>query len=334
MMPRVSVVIPSYNHARYVSEAIGSVLNQTEADLELIVVDDGSTDQSLQIIHTFPDRRLRVIAQTNQGAAAAINRGLRESSGHYLAILNSDDVYDPQRLEKLSAKLEADPSVGLLGSHIEVVDSNGKSLGVKHGYLDLSPWPLEAPERSFRAGSDLRAALLTENYFATSSNFVFSRDWFTRTGEFRNLRYTHDWDFALRVAHITQVALLPEPLMQYRVHAANTIRENHAAMIFEICWCLAAHLPHSEAWQSSVSSVEAEYLDRLLHSIYTFNCDRILNVLLTMRIADNPTLALQLLERDNPCRTACMQYITQHSTRHQQGQRFTSIVTAAMRRFR
>ena len=184
-MAEVSVVIPSYNHAAYIREAVESVLSQSLADLELIVVDDGSQDDSLDILAGISDRRLRLYQQANQGAHAAINRGLHLASGDYLAVLNSDDAYHPQRLEKLVGLLKADPEISLAGSHIQLVDQAGRPLGVKHGYLDCEPWLLDDPQRSFRAGDDLRAALLTENYFATTSNFVFARGWFERLGDFR-----------------------------------------------------------------------------------------------------------------------------------------------------
>ncbi len=102
---------------------------------------------------------------------------------------------------------------------------------------------LEKPERSFRAGNDLAEALLTENYLGTSSNFVFSRGCYQEVGEFRPLRYMHDWDFALRLARVAPLCLLPEPLLRYRVHPQNTIRQDQPAMIFELCWILAVHYP-------------------------------------------------------------------------------------------
>jgi glycosyltransferase involved in cell wall biosynthesis len=176
-MPEFSVVIPSYNHAAYLGEAVASVLAQTFTDLELIVVDDGSTDNSLEVLSGFKDARMRILSQPNQGAHAAINRGLREAAGVYLAILNSDDQYSPPRLAKAIAVLKSDRQIGLAGSYIEIIDQDGKNLGVKHGYADASPWVLEAPERSFRAGNDLHKALLTENYWSTTSNFVFTRAW-------------------------------------------------------------------------------------------------------------------------------------------------------------
>jgi glycosyltransferase involved in cell wall biosynthesis len=116
-VPEFSVVIPSYNHASYLAEAVNSVLNQSLSDLELIVVDDGSTDQSLVVLSGFKDPRLRIFQQDNQGAHAAINRGLREACGKYLAILNSDDVYHPQRLERADSVLTTQPELGLVGSY-------------------------------------------------------------------------------------------------------------------------------------------------------------------------------------------------------------------------
>ena len=308
-MPEASVIIPAYNHAGYIAEAVHSVLDQIQPDLELIVVDDGSTDDTLDVLAAISDPRMRVITQPNRGAHAAINRGLAQASGRFLAILNSDDAYHPNRLQQMLAELEADPSLGLAGSFIEVVDSQGQPLGVKHGYKDLEPWALEAPQQSFRAGDDLRAALLTENYWSTTSNFVFRRDWFERAGEFRPLRYTHDWDFALRMARLAPLSLLPQPLLRYRVHESNTIRENRAAMVFELCWCLAVHLPgHIEdTWFGGAAMAERQ--DQLLHSIYVYGFDRVLAVMLLQRLAERPDLALQLLEPDDPGRAKYLDYI-------------------------
>jgi len=314
-MPKVSVVIPSYNHAAYVGDAVASVLNQSESDLELIVVDDGSSDHTLDILHAVTDPRLRVVPQANQGAHAAINRGLREAVGRYLAILDSDDTYHPNRLEKALEILETEPDAGLIGSHIEIVDGENRTLGIKHGYRDCSPWLLRFPQRSFRAGQDLRAALLTENYWSTTSNFVFRRTTYGRAGEFRPLHYAHDWDFALRMARLTRLVILPEPLVRYRVHETNTIRTNPPAMIFEICWCLAVHLPQHirDPWFAEVPFETRA--DQLLHSMYAFGMERVLAFLLLQGLADNPGTAFRLLEAGNPIRALCMEWITEELER-------------------
>lgn len=309
-MPEVSVVIPSYNHEAYIAEAVNSVLEQTIKDLELIVVDDGSTDRSLDILAAISDPRMRVISQENQGAHAAINRGLGEASGEYLAILNSDDSYHPQRLETIIAALKARPQAGFAGSYIQIIDSQGSDLGVKHGYQDNHPWLLQFPELSFRAGDDLQAALLTENFWSTTSNFVFNRMVYQQTGQFRPLRYAHDWDYALRISQNTRMFLLPEPLVRYRVHPRNTIRENQAAMIFEICWVLAVHLPQHMADETFINTHPiAQRVEQLLNSIYTYGMESVLSVMLVQRLYDNLDLALQLLDPNDPIRQSYLDFI-------------------------
>lgn len=308
-MPKVSVIIPSYNHAQFIARAVDSVLSQAEADFELIIVDDGSTDASLSVLAGYTDPRMQVIKQSNQGAPVAINRGLRAASGQFIAILNSDDEYYPDRLKKLIAVLESDREIGLVGSYIEVIDPHNKTLGIKHGYMDLEPWLLEEPKRSFRNGQDLHEALLTENYLATTSNYVFRQEWVESLEGFRNLRYTHDWDFGLRLARLGKLFLLPEPLLRYRIHSRNTIRENQAAMIFEICWCLAVHLPKYIATDRFGELTADRRVDQLLHSIYTYGLDRVLSVMLLQNLSERTDLALQLLEPDNPCRLQYLEFI-------------------------
>jgi glycosyltransferase involved in cell wall biosynthesis len=309
-MPKTSVIMPAFNHAAFIAEAVESVFSQTEKDLELIVVDDGSTDNTLEILSKYRDRRLKVISQSNQGAHSAINHGLDEAAGDFFSILNSDDIYHPHRLEKAIARLEKNPQLSLIGSYIQIIDANKRDLGIKHGYFDCSPWLLEAPELSFRAGSDLRAALLTENYLSTTSNYVFTPKVLDEAGRFRPLRYTHDWDFALRVARHGQIALIQEPLLSYRVHPGNTIRENQAAMIFEICWCLAVNLPFHIADTAFFNERPLDIrIDQLIHSIYVFGADRVLSLMLLQRLDEDLDEAMRLLESDNPVRKRYLRFI-------------------------
>jgi len=308
---KISVVIPAYNHGRFVGEAVRSVLAQTMADLELVVVDDGSTDDTLAVVEAIRDPRLRVIAQRNGGTHAAINTGLRAAGAPLLAILNSDDAYDSERLARALAVLESEPDVALVGSHIEVIDAAGAPIAVKRGWADLEPWSLEAPARSFRSGTDPHAALLTENYWSTSSNFVFRRAHLERVGAIRPLRYVHDWDFALRLALAGRLVLLDQPLLRYRVHERNTIREDQVAMVFEICWCLAMHLPRhlSAPWFAALDPRVG--IERLLHSIHTLGCDRVLAVLLAHRVADDPDAAVAWLAEGDARRAACLDFIAE-----------------------
>jgi len=317
-MSNISVVIPSFNHAPFIQQAVESVLQQTETNLELIVVDDGSTDESMNILSTFSDPRMHVIQQENQGAHSAINLGLSKSTGKFLAILNSDDTFHPERLEKAITVLEADENIGLVGSFINIINENSNSIGEKRGYQNCEPWILEKPERSFRAGNDLRAALLTENYWSTTSNFVFPRLWYQRVGEFYPLRYTHDWDFALRMASKANLYLIQEPLINYRVHSRNTIREDQATMIFEICWILAINLPSHIIDSEFFGKLTLETrTERLLHSIYVFGCERVLSVMLLQEIHTNPKQALLLLDIANPVREKYLEFICETVIKNQ-----------------
>jgi glycosyltransferase involved in cell wall biosynthesis len=307
-VPAVSVVIPSYNHAAYLAEAVRSVLDQTLRDLELIVVDDGSTDDSLAVLAGIGDPRLRVVSQPNAGAPAALNRGVEQARGALVAVLNSDDAFAPDRLQRCVAALS--PAHSLVGSWVQIVDQSGGDLGIKHGVRDCPPWPLAHPERSVRAGDDLRAALLAEHYLATTSNFLFRRADWQRIGGFRRLRYTHDWDFALRLAALAPPHLLEAPLLRYRVHERNTIREDRVAMVFEICWCLAVHLP-AAAGRGWLGAATPNRLEVMLHSLYTFGCERVLTMLMAYDVARDEALAEDLLEPADPRRAVLLAFIAE-----------------------
>lgn len=298
----VSVVIPSYNHARFVGEAVASVLRQDVDGLELVVVDDGSTDESVEVLRAVADPRLRVLTQQNQGAHAAINRGLGEAHGRLLAILNSDDRWPPGRLEAALDVFRRDPDTALVGSWIQLIDEVGRPLSVKHGYDDLDPWPVEDPARTFKADRDLRTALLQQNYWATTSNYVFPRATWERHGPFRPLRFAHDWDFALRVQQQSRARLLESPLLEYRVHSGNTIRKDRPVMVFEICWVLAVHAREYVASPDFWRPGEPGRVEQLLRSIHVYGCDKVLWAM-TVHIQNGPPgTDLRLLEAPDPAR--------------------------------
>lgn len=309
-MPEISVVIPSYNHDCYILHAVNSVLGQSFADLELIVVDDGSTDRTLETLSTVVDQRMKVLSQTNLGAHVAVNQGLHLATGKYISILNSDDYYHPDRLRLMADVLDKDPRIGLVSSHIEIVNDSDQVIGIKHDYEDCEPWLLDHPELSFRSSKDFMDAILTENYLASTSNFFFSHSWLEKVGEFRPLRFTHDWDFALRMAKFADLAVIKKPLLSYRVHSENTIRSDHFTMIFEICWILAVHLPDFITGSAFYEKTAPEIrIEQLLHSIYTYNCDRVLNVMLLLDLNNDHQHAMNLLNPADPEREMLIKYI-------------------------
>ncbi len=238
----LSIVIPSYNHEKYIGEAIQSVVNQKYTNWELIVVDDGSSDHSVEIIRKYVDSRIRLIVQENQGAHNAINRGLSEAKGEYLAILNSDDVYEADRFSAMIFEMEKNSELGFLCSYINVIDSKGKSLGVKQGWKNMEPWLVPHKELSFAATEDFKLNLIMNNFTSTTSNFLFTKALYEQIGGMRNLRFAHDWDFALRAAEAAECKIIEKPLLRYRIHETNTISSDRKWMLFEIAWMWAANL--------------------------------------------------------------------------------------------
>ena len=118
-IPKVSVIIPLYNHEKYVREAVYSVLEQTFSDFELIIINDGSKDRSEEVIKSIQDKRIKYFYQENRGAHNTINRGIKLAKGEYITILNSDDVYHTNRFEEFLKILEDDNNISAVFSHIE-----------------------------------------------------------------------------------------------------------------------------------------------------------------------------------------------------------------------
>jgi glycosyltransferase involved in cell wall biosynthesis len=308
-MTEFSVIIPSYNHSSFIIEAVNSVLYGQDVDLELIIVDDGSTDNSVELLQKINDKRITLYIQQNKGAHAAINKGLSLAKGKYLAILNSDDIYFSGRLNVAKEIFSQDKRIGLFCSYIEVIDEKGKILGVKEGYHNLEPWPLENPEYSFRAQDNIYLPLLTENYVSTTSNFVFTRSVLEQVGFFTNLKFTHDWDYLLRTLRYFDLFIYPHPLIKYRIHSSNTIRTNKAEMYYEICWTLARHLPRLSQLEK-INLIEGSRINNLIHSIYVGGADKALIALLSLGISTNDYLADILLHPENEVRKTIINYIT------------------------
>ncbi len=128
-MAKVSVVLPVFNVERYVTASIQSVLAQTYADFELVIVDDSSTDSSLRLCQQFTDPRIRIIQQKNRGLAGARNSGIRHAKGEYIALLDSDDLFAPEKLQRHVEHLDRSPKVGISFSRSAFIDEDSQPLG-------------------------------------------------------------------------------------------------------------------------------------------------------------------------------------------------------------
>lgn len=291
MKPKVSVIIPSYNHKKFINKALDSVVNQSYENIQIVVVDDGSVDESSDLIEDYKqkcNRELIFVKQNNQGAHAAINRGLQLSNGDYLAILNSDDEFELDRIQScIDRSLECNDE-SIIVSYINVVDQFGKSLGIKRAYQNMHPWRVENIEKTFLNTFNSKLNLLQSNYISTTSNLFFSRFVYEKIGNFRPLRYAHDWDYFLRISNYFNILILEKPLLKYRLHQTNTINENQARMVFEICWTLAENVPSVIRSTLQYLANQDDILDlwnRLFHSTEVLKCEKILINLLFFKYA-------------------------------------------------
>ncbi|ALJ39506.1 glycosyltransferase (plasmid) [Azospirillum brasilense] len=220
---RVSVVIPLYNHERFIAQTLDSVFRQTLPAHEIIVVDDGSRDGSARMVEALfqgasqTGPRLVFWSQPNRGAHATINAGIHRATGDLVAILNSDDLYHPDRLAAMAAAFRERPETDALATGLDFIDGDGRPMA--------NPWHDEAMAFHRRNG-DLALSLINANLVMTTSNLMVRRRLFDRVGHFSPLRYAHDLDFFLRLlAEGADFHILDRPLLSYRLHTTNTISE-------------------------------------------------------------------------------------------------------------
>ena len=202
-LPLVSVIFPVYNGAAYLREAIESILAQTYSNFELIIINDGSKDDSAMIIEQFRDPRIRFYSQVNQGLAATLNRAIGLTQGEYVARQDQDDISLPQRFEKQVAFLQTHPDHGMVGTWAEIWEGDKKTPRMhKH--------PAET--------AALKFALLFDNQFVHSSMMI-CRKVFDKVGLYsidKTRQPPEDYELWSRVVREFEVANIPEPLVVYR----------------------------------------------------------------------------------------------------------------------
>ncbi|MEO8486138.1 MAG: glycosyltransferase [Betaproteobacteria bacterium] len=243
---RISVVVPSHNHAAFIGAALESVLAQTRAADEIVVIDDGSTDGSPDLIGAMAARsggRIRFVARENRGAATTINEAVAATTGDWINILNSDDAFTADRLAAMEAGVAAaGASWGF--SRCTFVDADGRAI------LDeASPHAARQREAIDRAGAldTVGMAFVGHNPATSTGTLYFSRPLFDRLGGFRDLRYVHDWDFCLRACLLAEPAFVPQSSYLYRIHGRNTLSGANTAPNDEALSLTRAFLRTAEA---------------------------------------------------------------------------------------
>ena len=222
--PLISVIIPAYNHQNFIGAAVDSVLRQTISDFELLVIDDGSSDKTGDIVRGYSDSRLSYFHQENQDAYNAINRGMSLAKGTYIAILNSDDVYTENRFERLISACEERNASCIFSDVIPISDSGEEFSDPAFGW---NVWH-KKNRAWYYACKDIYAAFLKGNFMVTTSNLFMTAQAMRKVGDFCSLRYLHDYDyiFRLMLAFPDGVHYLDqEKLLYYRIHSGNTLGE-------------------------------------------------------------------------------------------------------------
>jgi glycosyltransferase involved in cell wall biosynthesis len=213
--PLVTVIIATYNRKHYVCEAIDSVLGQTYPHVELIVIDDGSTDGTSDLLRDRYGQRIRYVFQPNQGRSEARNHGMRLAGGEYIAFLDSDDLWEPDKLTRQLAFMQANPQYGLTHTFTSIIDSDGRP----------APADTEIRLGYHRAGvrSGYTYVAMASRCTMFLSTVMVQTSLIPRIGYMdREIPAFEDWDWYLRAALVTEIGVLTEPLTRYRLHDSNS----------------------------------------------------------------------------------------------------------------
>lgn len=248
-MTLVSFVIPNYNHAQYLGDAIRSVLAQSYAGTEIVVVDDGSTDESRAVAEQF-GARIRLLCQANAGLSAARNTGIQAATGDYIALLDADDLVEPLYTERLLAVLAAAPQ------------ADGAYCGYR--FVDQNNQPLPRLERRVVAPELLYTALLNGNYWVPES-LLIRRECYLAAGEFDPaLRACEDWDVWLRFSRQYSLIGIDDVLVRYRV-VVGSMSSNPKRMLDNRLVVLHKHLG-APPTQAGTSAAHGAYANAYLRS--------------------------------------------------------------------
>ncbi|SEM69178.1 Glycosyl transferase family 2 [bacterium A37T11] len=206
-MPEITVFMAAYNTERYIGEAVESILNQSFEDFELLIVNDGSTDRTREVVLQFTDSRIKLIDNpSNMGLTYTRNVALTEARGNYIAVLDSDDIALPNRLKRQYDEMQSRPELALLGSQSFIIDSQGK---------------LEDENLNIKVGAELVKVTLLFNNTYVNSSVMFKTDVFRELKGYREFAPVEDYEFFLRISDRYAVDNLDEHLVKYRRHDHN-----------------------------------------------------------------------------------------------------------------
>lgn len=201
-MPTVSVIVPAYNVENTIVETIHSIQAQTFSNFELIVINDGSTDNTVEVVSQIEEPRLKVFSYENGGLPVARNRGIQRATGEFITFIDADDLWKPDKLERQLQALREHPEAGVAYSWTAFIDENSDFL------FAWKPLYFEG---------DVYPQLLVRNFISSGSNIMVRRQFIEAAGEFDpSLKSVEDWDYYLRLAALCPFALVPDYQILYR----------------------------------------------------------------------------------------------------------------------
>lgn len=237
--PPISVIVPVYNGARHLRETLNSILNQTWREFELVAVDDGSKDNSAEIIRSLNDPRIRLVQQENRGLCAALNRAIEESRGTFIARTDQDDISFPHRLQRQLEIMGAHPDAAGLYAYYT-------KFGLKRGWSN-------ADKMDTRRGDIVELDPIKDGCVLGSTQFI-RRDALLKIGGYRQACYpADDWDLEFRLCESSRVLLLREAIMAYRFHAGANTYPLFALMQDKAAWVEHCH------WQRAHGAPEPAF---------------------------------------------------------------------------
>lgn len=219
----VSVVIPAYNHERFVTKGLDSVLGGQYPNKEIIIIDDGSRDGTLKVIRQWAEAHgheipITIRSRPNKGISATLNEGISLAHGDYIVPIASDDCLLPEGIGKRVAYLETHPELLAVCGDCQMIDDDGKLLcqSCMRDYRHADPHDYATPERV--------AASIVKRWILPGPGLMARRELYAQIGGYDEERKVEDWDFYLRMAARKTLGFLNEPVAAYRFHASNTCR--------------------------------------------------------------------------------------------------------------
>ena len=232
-MPLISIIMPAYNGEKTIRETVESVISQTESDWELIAIDDGSQDSTVEILSSIGDPRVKVLSYSNAGPSASRNRGIAHARGDYISFIDADDLWTPDKLESQLQALQNNPQAAVAYSWIDFIDESSQ-FARRGSHLSVN--------------GNVYANLLIVNFLESGSNPLIRREALTEVGGFdESLTHGEDWELWLRLAASYDFVAVPSAQVLYRVgsiSATSNVAKQEAGML-RVIECAFEQAPES-----------------------------------------------------------------------------------------